>query len=599
MSVPIEDYAIIGDCHSGALVSRTGSIDWLCLPRFDSGACFAALLGTPDHGRWQICPVGDFQASRRYRDETLILETEFQTESGSVALIDCMPPRTALPDVVRTVIGRSGKVRMHLELVIRPDYGSLIPWVRSENGVLHAIAGPDGIQVASDVELHGEGLTTVGDFEVSEGQSLSFVMTWYPSHARPRRAIDPIRAVAETETWWRRWSRRCDYTGKWRDAVMRSLITLKALTYAPTGGIVAALTTSLPEQLGGERNWDYRYCWPRDATFTLFALLQSGYVDEALRWRDWLLRAVAGAPAQVQSIYGVAGEHRLQELEVPWLPGYESSAPVRIGNNAFAQLQIDVYGEIISTMFVASKKGLPPDDNAWRVQRLMLEHLETIWQLPDEGIWEIRGPRLHFTHSKVLAWVAADRAVKTIELLGLDEPTDHWKKLRDTIHADVCRNAFSQELNSFVQSYGSQRLDANVLVMPLMGFLPPEDPRIRGTIDAIQKHLMETGLVQRYDTDSRIDGLHPGEGQFLLCTFWLVDNLTQQGRVDEAQALFQRLLDLRNDVGLLSEEYDPMSRRLVGNFPQALSHVALINSAQNLSAALSSADGEKSFEQCH
>lgn len=598
MSIRIEDYALIGDCSSGALVSRDGSIDWLCLPRFDSGACFASLLGTCDHGRWQICPSGQYQVDRRYREDTLILETEFTTPEGSLVVIDFMPPRTAHPDLVRMVVGKTGRVKMHFEFVIRPDYGSLIPWVRRVDGGIRAIAGPDGFQLTSDVELHGENFKTVAEFDVEAGETKSFVMTWFPSHSTPPRPIDPMQALTETEKWWQRWARKCDYTGRWRDAVMRSLITLKGLTYGPTGGIVAALTTSLPECLGGSRNWDYRYCWPRDATFTLFALLQSGYVLEATAWRNWLLRTVAGRPEQMQSIYGVAGEHRLPEQELPWLPGYENSAPVRIGNGAFAQLQIDVYGEIMATFYLAYKKRLPTDDDSWPVQRVLMEHLEKIWSEPDEGIWEIRGPRHHFTHSKVLAWVAADRAVKTIELLQLDEPIERWANLRDAIHADVCQQGFDRELNSFVQSYGSKHLDASLLLLPLVGFLPPSDPRIVGTLDAVQRVLMADGLVRRYDTESGIDGLDPGEGRFLLCSFWLVDNLTQQGRLSEAQQLFEQLLSLQNDVGLLSEEYDPASKRLVGNFPQALSHVALINSAQNLSAALQHTDGiHKSYEQ--
>jgi GH15 family glucan-1,4-alpha-glucosidase len=600
MSTRIEDYALIGDCQTGALVSRDGSIDWLCLPRFDSGACFAGLLGTCDHGRWQIRPVGEYRVTRHYREDTLILETEFTTADGSVSVIDFMPPRMTHPHVARIVVGKSGRVPMNLEFVIRPDYGSLIPWVQRFDGGIRAIAGPDGFHLTSDVELHGENFKTVADFEVEAGKSYSFVMTWFPSHMPPPDSIDAKQALDDTEEWWRCWTQKSDYKGRWRDAVMRSLITLKGLTYGPTGGIVAALTTSLPELIGGSRNWDYRYCWPRDAAFTLFALLQSGYVQEAAAWRDWLLRAVAGSPAQIQSIYGVAGEHRLQELELPWLPGYENSLPVRIGNGAFAQLQIDVYGELMAALYLARKKGLPPDEDSWPVQRVLMEHLESIWTEPDEGIWEIRGPRQHFTHSKVLAWVAADRAVKTIELMGWDEPTDRWFKLRNAIHDDVCQRGFDPKMNSFVQAYGSGHLDASLLVLPLVGFLPPNDPRIIGTLEAVQRVLMDGGLLQRYDTASRVDGLHPGEGKFLLCSFWLVDNLTQQGRYRDALELFERLLSLRNDVGLLSEEYEPVAKRMVGNFPQALSHVAMINSAQNLSAALENSDGvHKSYEQCH
>jgi GH15 family glucan-1,4-alpha-glucosidase len=587
MSARIEEYALIGDCHTGALVSREGSIDWLCLPRFDSGACFAALLGTAEHGRWQIRPTGESRTTRRYRGDTLILETDFETAEGAVTLIDFMPLRTVKPDVVRTVIGRRGVVPMHLELVIRPDYGSLVPWVRKCDRGIRAVAGPDGFQVTSDVELQGENFKTVGNFTVAAGQTVSFVMTWLPSHGAPPAPVDPIKSLTETESWWQRWSQRCCFQGPFRAAVMRSLITLKALTYAPTGGIVAALTTSLPEQLGGKRNWDYRCCWPRDAAFTLSALLECGYEQEAAAWRDWLMRAVAGDPAQMQSVYGIAGEHRLEEFEIPWLPGYEDSAPVRIGNSAFGQLQIDVYGEIMAAMFLAHREGLPPDENAWRVQRVLLEHLETIWREPDEGIWEIRGKRRHFTHSKVLAWVAFDRAIKTIELCGLDGPIERWKHVRDTIHADVCEKAFDLELHTFVQFYGSKEVDANLLVLPLVGFLPPNDARILGTVQAIEQRLLDHGLLRRYNTQSGVDGLPSGEGRFLVCSFWLVDNLMLQGRHQEASALFQRLTSLCNDVGLLSEEYDPHLRRQLGNFPQAISHVALVNSARRLSAALS------------
>jgi GH15 family glucan-1,4-alpha-glucosidase len=587
MSTLIEDYALIGDCQTGALVSREGSIDWLCLPRFDSPACFAALLGTPEHGRWLIRPQGEVQASkRRYRDETLILETDIVTADGTVTLIDFMPPRSVEPDVVRTVVGRTGEVPMHLELIIRPDYGSLIPWVRRVDGGISAVAGPDGFQIHTSVPLHGENFKTVADFTVSAGQSVSFVMNWFPSHRSPPPPIDPIKYLVATDIWWRRWSRRCTYRGPWRAATLRSLITLKALTYAPTGGIVAALTTSLPEDLGGVRNWDYRYCWPRDATFTLYALLEAGYIDEARAWRDWLLRAVAGNPEQIQAIYGVAGEHRLVECELPWLPGYENSAPVRIGNGAYNQLQLDVYGEVMDAMDLARRKGVPPDDNAWRVQKVLMEHLEHIWTEPDEGIWEIRGPRRHFTYSKVMAWVAFDRAVKTVEQFGADGPIDRWRKVRDRIHDEVCRHAYDAGMNSFVQSYGSRELDASLLMLALVGFLPASDPRIRGTVEAIERELMRDGFVLRYDTRSGIDGLPGGEGAFLLCSFWLVDNLALLGRLPEAQALFERLIGLCNDVGLLAEEYDHNRKRLLGNFPQAFSHIALVNSARILSREL-------------
>lgn len=587
MPARIEDYALIGDCHTGALVSRDGSIDWLCLPRFDSGACFAALLGTPDHGRWLIRPRSErATVRRRYRDETLVLETEFETPEGVVALIDFMPVRADQLDLVRMVVGRKGRVPMQLELVIRPDYGSLIPWVRQMNGGLSAVAGPDGFQIYSDIELRGADLKTCGEFSVGAGEQVSFNMTWFPSHRRPSRIIDPVAALASTEAWWGKWSSRCRYRGNWPEAMVRSLITLKALTYAPTGGIAAALTTSLPEQIGSLRNWDYRFCWPRDATFTLRALIESGFLAEARAWRDWLLRAVAGSPRQLQSLYGIAGEHRLTEVELPWLPGYENSSPVRVGNGAYTQLQLDVYGEIMSALYLARENRMHPNEDAWRVQRVMMEHLETIWREPDEGIWEVRGKRKHFTHSKVMAWLAFDRAVETIARFGREGPLDRWKQMRDAVHAEVCAKGFDSELNSFVQHFGSRELDASLLMIPMVGFLPANDPRVVGTVEAIRRHLTRDGFVLRYQTDSGVDGLPPGEGVFLLCTFWLVDNLVLAGRLDEAQALFERLLSLRNDVGLLSEEYDPHSRRMLGNFPQAFSHVALINAARNLSHAL-------------
>jgi GH15 family glucan-1,4-alpha-glucosidase len=587
MAGRIEDYAMIGDCQTGALVARDGSIDWLCLPRFDSGACFAALLGTPEQGRWQIRPREEIVAtSRQYRDDTLILETNFETRSGKATLIDFMPPRTAQPDVIRTVIGREGQVAMELELILRTEYGSQIPWVRKLGNGITAVNGPDGFVVRSDVPLHSENYRTTSQFTVSAGQSVSFTMTWFPSHHHPPPSIDPIHALIGAESWWRRWSAQCPYTGPWRDAMLRSLITLKALTYAPTGGMVAALTTSLPEQLGGTRNWDYRYCWPRDSAFTLVALLEAGFVAEARAFRDWLLRAIAGHPAQIQAIYGVGGEHRLPESELPWLPGYENSRPVRVGNDAYRQRQLDICGEVMAAAYLARQKGMPPDEDTWRVQEALMENLETIWREPDEGIWEIRDRRRQFTYSKMMAWVAADRAVRTIEEFGADGNVERWRKLRDTIHEDVCRNGFSITLNAFAQSYGSHDLDASLLMMPLVGFLPPTDPRVRGTVEAIEKNLMRDGFVQRYKTASHIDGLPAGEGVFLMCSFWLVDNLTLIGRLDDARALFERLLELRNDVGLLSEEYDPRLARLLGNFPQAFSHVALLKSARLLSLAL-------------
>lgn len=593
MPARIEDYALIGDCHTGALVSKQGSIDWLCLPRFDSAACFAALVGQPDHGCWQIVPQGELRVTRRrYRPGTLVLETEFETDGGAATLIDFMPPRTSHMDLIRIVAGRRGRVPLRSELILRPDYGSLVPWVRRLDGGLTAIAGPDGFRVCSDVPLQGEDFKTVSEFEVAEGDSVSFTMTWFPSHSPTPACRDVQGALAKTESWWSEWSGRCEYQGRWREPVLRSLITLKALIYAPTGGIAAALTTSLPEQLGGPRNWDYRCCWPRDATFALYALLEAGYVDEARAWRDWLVRAVAGNPSQLQSVYGIAGEHRLLESELHWLPGYENSAPVRAGNLAFTQLQLDVYGEIMAAMYLARKRGMPPDENAWRVQRVMMEHLEEIWQDPDDGIWEIRKEPRQYTHSRVLAWVAADRAVKTIEKFGEQGPVERWRKLRGDIHAEVCAKGFNPKLNSFVQYYGGAELDASLLALPLVNFLPADDRRIVGTIEAIRRHLVRDGFVMRYRSSPDVDGLPPGEGVFLLCTFWLVNCLHALGRVDEATALFERLLSLRNDVGLLSEEYDPAARRFLGNFPQAFSHVALVNSAVALSKEVAGQGGK-------
>jgi GH15 family glucan-1,4-alpha-glucosidase len=582
----IEDYALIGDCETAALVARDGSIDWLCFPRFDSAACFAALLGTPEHGRWLLTPVDTIQTiRRRYREGTLVLETEYQTDSGVVAVVDCMPLRTLSHDIVRMIEGRRGQVRMRMELVIRFDYGSIVPWVRHTERGIRAIAGPDAMHLRTDVPVHGEQFRTIAEFTVSEGQRIPFTLTWYPSHQPEPAESDPEQSIRETEQWWQAWSARCTYTGAWREQVVRSLITLKALTYAPTGGLVAAATTSLPEQLGGVRNWDYRYCWLRDATFTLYALMTGGYMDEARAWREWLVRAVAGKPSEMQIMYGLAGERRLAEWVVDWLPGYEGAAPVRVGNAAFRQHQLDVYGEVMDALHLARRMGLAHDENAWRVQRALVQFLEEHWQRPDEGIWEVRGPPRHFTHSKVMAWVAIDRAVKAVEQFGYAGSVDQWRELRDTIHADVCRNGFDPELNSFVQYYGAKQLDASLLMLPLVGFLPATDPRLRGTVQAIQDQLMRHGFVERYRTDPDVDGLPSGEGVFLVCTFWLADNLALQGRYDEARAIFERLLGLCNDVGLLSEEYDPHTKRLIGNFPQAFSHLGLINTARNLSQA--------------
>ena len=614
MPSKIEDYALIGDCETAALVSRDGSIDWLCWPRFDSGACFAALLGTPDHGRWRIAPQGHVRATRRqYLPGTLVLETVFETDTGTVSLTDLMTVR--LPgtpttrddtsDLIRIVRGLSGTVEMRMDLTLRFDYGASVPWVsRVSEGtgapadgpcrtddtlgpdcVLRAVAGPDMTTLRTPAPIRGENLSTVADFSVSAGEAMPFVLTHSPSHLPLPDSIDAIEAQVDIEARWRAWSGRCQGAGEWTEAVLRSLITLKALTYHRTGGVVAAPTTSLPEQLGGVRNWDYRYCWLRDATLTLLALMNAGYYNEARAWREWLERAIAGSPSQVQIMYGIAGERRLGEWTVPWLPGYEGAQPVRIGNAAALQLQLDVYGELMDALYIARKGGLDGDEASWRLQVALMTHLETLWQTPDEGIWEVRGPSRHFTHSKVMAWVAFDRAVKTIEDFNLEGPVERWRALRDRIHAEVCTHGVNARRNCFVQSYGSEELDAALLMLPLVGFLPASDPRIRGTVKAIEEDLLVDGLVRRYRTEAVADGLPEGEGVFLACSFWYVDNLVLQGRQDEARALFLKLLALRNDVGLLAEEYDPRVGRLVGNFPQAFSHIALVNSALALCAA--------------
>ncbi len=587
MPLPLEDYALIGDTQTAALVGKDGSIDWLCIPRFDSPACFAALLGEPGHGRWVMAPAGGVRSvSRRYSDHSLVLETDFETADGAVRVIDFMPPREPDPDVVGIVRGLRGRVPMRMQLVIRFDYGSVVPWVRRLNGTLACIAGPDGLCLRTPVETRGEDLTTVAEFWVSEGDRVPFVLTWYPSNEPPPREIEAERALEDTAVWWREWSSRCEYDGEWRDAVVRSLTVLKALTYGPTGGIVAAPTTSLPEQLGGVRNWDYRYCWLRDATFTLYALLTAGYTGEARAWRDWLLRAVAGDPADLQIMYGPAGERRLPELPLDWLPGYEGSRPVRTGNAATEQLQLDVFGEVMDALHQARRAGIEAQEPAWALQRKLLEFLEDGWRQPDEGIWEVRGPRRDFTHSKVMAWVAFDRAVKAVERFDRVGPIDRWKRLRAEIHEEVCREGFDADRNAFVQFYGSDLLDASLLMIPLVGFLPAADPRVRGTIEAIERELCADGFVLRYPTSEEtaaVDGLPPGEGAFLPCTFWLADCLSLLGRRDEARRVFDRLLAIRNDVGLLAEEYDTERRRLVGNFPQAFTHVGLVNTAYNLS----------------
>lgn len=584
----IEDYAIIGDTETAALVGRNGSIDWLCLPRFDSPACFAALLGGEENGHWQISPTLETIAiRRRYQGETLVLETEFDTPEGTVRVIDFMPPRKQHPELIRVVEGLRGAVKMKMKLVVRFDYGSIVPWVRRTGDHLEATAGPDALSFWPGVETRGENLTTAADFEVREGERVPFVLRWHPSCERPQEETDPSLQIDATTHWWKQWTARTNYKGEWAEAVIRSLITLKALTFDPTGGVVAAVTTSLPERIGGIRNWDYRHCWLRDATFTLFAFLDAGYIEEASAWRDWLLRAIAGDPARLQIMYGVGGERRMPESEAPWLSGYENSQPVRIGNSAYQEFQLDVYGELMDAMHKARCAGIPPEEHAWSIQTKILEHLETIWQRPDAGIWEVRGQRRQLTHSKVMAWVAFDRAIQTVERFRLEGPVERWRLLRQHIHEEVCHQGFSAKRNSFVQEFGGERLDSSLLMIPLVGFLSPDDDRVRGTIRAIEQELMRDGFVLRYDpeTSSEVDHLPPGEGAFLLCSFWLVDNYVLVGRYREARDLFCRLLAIRNDVGLLAEEYDSTAKRLLGNFPQAFSHVGLINSARNLSHA--------------
>ena len=575
---------MLGDTQTAALVADDGSVDWLCAPRFDSPACFAALLGTPDHGRWLLGPAAGGRASaRRYREDTLVLETDFETPEGAVRIVDCMPIRDRNVDVVRVVEGVRGRVPMRMDLGIRFDYGSVVPWVHAVDDAIVAIAGPNGLCLRTPVATRGQHLRTVAEFEVAEGDRIPFVLTWFESHRDIPKATDALRAVAETTAWWQRWSSRSTYHGEWAELVQRSAVTLKALTYAPTGGLIAAATTSLPEWIGSVRNWDYRYCWLRDATFSLYALMSLGYLDEARAWRDWLLRALAGQPEKAQIMYGAAGERRLMEYEVDWLPGYEGSSPVRVGNAASGQFQLDVYGEVFDALHQTRRVGLPPDPSIWPLALTLLDFLEDAWREPDEGIWEVRGPRQHFTHSKMMAWVAFDRAVKTVTEMNLvDVDAKPWEWLRDEIHAQVCAQGFDAERNAFVQHYGSQALDASLLMMPLVGFLPPDDPRVQGTVDAIERELVVDGFVQRYQTEGGVDGLPPGEGAFLPCSFWLADNLALMGRIDEARALFERLIALRNDVGLIAEEYDAKSGRQLGNFPQAMTHVALVNTACNL-----------------
>ena len=575
----IEDYAILSDTESAALVARDGSVDWLTFPRFDSRACFAALLGGPDHGRWQLAPAGGVRrVERRYRPGTLVLETEFHTDDGVVAIVDCMPRRGEGLDLVRLVEGRSGRVPMRMHLTARMDYGSIVPWVRRVDGELAMVAGPDALRLRTPVAVRGEDFATVADFDVAAGDRVPFELVWYESHLRPPPAVDVAEAIAVTERWWTEWSDRCPPMGEWSDAVRTSLVVLKGLTYAPTGGLVAAATTSLPEAIGGPRNWDYRYCWLRDATFSLLALMGGGYTEEARAWRDWLLRTVAGRPEEVQIMYGPAGEHRLTETELDWLPGYERSRPVRIGNDAHRQFQLDVFGEVLDALHQARALGIDPDADAWALEQALAGVVEDCWQQPDDGIWEMRGGRRHFTHSKVMAWVALDRAVRSAEGFGLDGPLDRWRAVRDDIKRDVLDRGVDDR-GVFVQTYGSTELDASLLMVPLVGFLPAEDPRVAATAEAIARDLTADGFVHRYRAGLVDDGLEGDEGTFLMCTFWMADNLALLGRTDEARALFERLLAVRNDVGLLGEQYDPVAGRMLGNFPQAFSHVALVGTA--------------------
>lgn len=595
MTLRIEDYALLGDCETAALVGRDGSVDWLCVPRFDSGACFAALLGTNENGRWLIAPQGQIRnIRRRYREGTLILETDFETADGEATLIDFMSTRREEPVLVRIVVGVRGTVAMRTELIMRYEYGSVVPWVRKTPAGLQAIAGPDSLYLATPVELRGEDLHTVGEFTVEAGQRVPFTLTWAPSHRRFHPTASADDQLQRTEKWWREWSDRCTYQGPWREAVVRSLITLKALTFKPTGGVVAAPTTSLPEELGGTRNWDYRYCWLRDATFTLCAMIAGGYHEEAGAWRDWLLRAVAGDAAAIRILYGLGGERRTMEWEADWLAGYENSKPVRIGNAASGQLQLDVVGEVIDALRTAHRSGLQLGDDDWRMAMNLLEYLESVWRTPDHGIWEIRGEPRHFTHSKVMVWVAFDRAVNAIEQNGREGPLERWRALRETIHAEICSQGFDAGRNSFVQYYGANCEDAALLLMPLVGFLPCDDPRILGTVKAIEEHLMEDGFLRRYPESSNVDGLPTGEGAFLACSFWYVQAIAMQGRKDDAQRYFEKLLKLSNDVGLLPEEYDPKRQRFTGNFPQAFSHVGLINAACAISAEGGPADQRQS-----
>ncbi len=589
MTGRIEDYAMIGDGQTGALVGLDGSIDWLSFFRFDAPACFAALLGTPENGRWLLAPKGEVKATRRrYREGTLVLETEFETAEGAVVVIDAMPVRDGRrPHLVRVVKGLRGKVTMGMELTIRFDYGSIVPWVRKIDGALHAIGGQEAIRLVTPVPLKGKGLSTVSSFPVSEGEEVPFLLSWHLSYEEPPPPLDPLNALRDTTDFWKAWSDRCtleEVHEPWREAVVRSLLTLKGLANQRTGGIVAACTTSLPEELGGERNWDYRYCWVRDASFTLIALLEGGFKEEAASWREWLLRAVAGQPHELQIMYGVGGERRLTELALTWLPGYEKSQPVRIGNAASMQLQLDVYGELMDCLYLCGRSGLPAERHAWAIQEKLLEFLETAWKEPDEGIWEVRGKRQQFTHSKMMAWVALDRGIKSIETLGAHGPLERWRATRQAIFDEVCKEGWSEKAGAFTQHYGTTELDASLLMMPLVGFLPSDDVRVKKTVKAIQAGLTEDGFVRRYRRRGHLDGVSGRDGAFLPCTFWLADCLALGGEQKAARELFERLLSVRNDVGLLSEEYDVKEKRMLGNFPQAFSHVCLVNTALNLSS---------------
>ncbi|MEU7198798.1 glycoside hydrolase family 15 protein [Streptomyces sp. NPDC045470] len=584
MHAPIEDYALIGDLQTAALVGRNGSVDWLCLPHFDSAACFAALLGDQENGHWLLAPTDpDARAERSYRGDSLVLDTVWHTPTGSVKVTDFMPQRDHAPDVVRLVEGLEGDVPMQGVLRLRFYYGLVVPWVRHVGRCRVAVAGPDSawLRTEPEVKTYGQGLSTRSDFGVTAGERVAFILTWHPSHEPRPAGIDPYEALEHTLEDWRAWAARCRYDGPYRAEVLRSLITLKALTFAPTGGIVAAPTTSLPEELGGVRNWDYRFCWLRDATLTLNSLVTAGYTEEASAWRDWLLRAVAGNPADLQIMYGLGGERRLPETELPWLGGYAGSTPVRIGNAAVEQRQLDVYGGVLDSFHIARVAGLPSKPHAWNIQRSLLDFLESHWREPDEGLWEVRGPRRHFVHSKIMAWVAADRAVRAVEARPeLEGDVDRWRAMRDEVHREVCEHGYDPERNTFTQSYGSDLLDAATLLIPRLGFLPADDPRVVGTVDAVREELAHGGLIRRYSTDATgVDGLPGDEGTFLVCSFWLAEALHLTGRREEARELFDRLLRLPNDLGLLAEEYDPVAGRQLGNFPQAFSHIGLISTA--------------------